>query len=242
MGERQTEDPKASSSVCKNVPESSNLRLEVGCYAHRFPFFPYMDTKHVRFFSHWARLRPLPQRGLYFWARLRLSPQRGLNLWARVRPLPQRGLYLWARHDRYPSVDCTSGRGHDRYSSVDCTSGRGYDRYPSVDCTTGHGYDRYPSVDCTCRRGYDRYSSVDEPLGAVTTGIGGIVVHSRILVDNPSRSCLVAEAFVFFLNFYIGDAGNTPLVVMTLSLGATTVVTPKSADCVHWRCCILASL
>ena len=28
-------------------------------------------------------------------------------------------------------------------------------------------------------------------------GIGGIVVHSRTLVDNPSRSCLVAEAFVF---------------------------------------------
>ena len=23
-----------------------------------------MDAKHVRFFSHWARLRPLPQRGL----------------------------------------------------------------------------------------------------------------------------------------------------------------------------------
>ena len=39
-----------------------------------------MDAKHVRFFSHWARLRSLPQRGLNLWARLRPLPQRGLNL------------------------------------------------------------------------------------------------------------------------------------------------------------------
>ena len=55
-------------------------------------------------------------------------------------------------------------------------------------------------------------------------------------------SCLVAEAFCFFLNFYIGDAGNIPLVGDGTPLGATTVVTPESADCVHWQCCILASL
>ena len=41
-----------------------------------------MDAKHVRFFSHWARLRSLPQRGL--------------NL-------------LGAGSDRYPSVDWTLG-------------------------------------------------------------------------------------------------------------------------------------
>ena len=36
-----------------------------------------INAKHVRFFSHWARPRPLPQRGM--------------NLWARLRPLHQRG-------------------------------------------------------------------------------------------------------------------------------------------------------
>ena len=38
-----------------------------------------MDAKHVGFFSHWARLRPLPQRGLYFGAQFQLSHQRKLK-------------------------------------------------------------------------------------------------------------------------------------------------------------------
>ena len=84
-------------AVFARYPRVLELRLEVGCYAHRFPLFPYMAAKHMRFFSHWARLRQLHQLELYLWARLRLLPQRGLNLWAPVRPLSQRGLYLWAR-------------------------------------------------------------------------------------------------------------------------------------------------
>ena len=54
-----------------------------------------MDAKQVRFFSHWARLRPLPQCGL--------------NLWARLRPLPQRGLNLGRGYDLFPSVEWTLG-------------------------------------------------------------------------------------------------------------------------------------
>ena len=57
-----------------------------------------------------------------------------------------------------------------------------------------------------------------------------------------SSGLVSLQKLLFFLNFYIGDAGNTPLVGVGTPLGATTVVTPKSADCVHWRCCILASL
>ena len=73
-------------------------------------------------------------------------------------------------------------------------------------------------------------------------GIGSIVVHSRILVDNPSRSCLVEDTFVF-LNFTLGMQGTLRSVSGCWhSLGAITVVTPGSAGCVHWRCCILASL
>ena len=38
-----------------------------------------MNAKHVGFFSHWARLRPFPQRGLYFGAQFQLSPQRKIG-------------------------------------------------------------------------------------------------------------------------------------------------------------------
>ena len=71
-------------------------------------------------------------------------------------------------------------------------------------------------------------------------GIGGIVVHSRILVDKPNRSCLL---YKFGLSsFTVWDAGNTSLVDADTPLGATTVVTPGSASCLLWECCILASL
>ena len=72
-------------------------------------------------------------------------------------------------------------------------------------------------------------------------GISDIVVHSRILVDNHCRFCLVVEVLIFLI-FYIGDAGNTPLVDVGTPLGATTVVTPESAGYLLWECCILASL
>ena len=39
-----------------------------------------------------------------------------------------------------------------------------------------------------------------------------------------------------------GDAGNITLVGDGTPSGAATAVTPESAGCVHWRCCILASL
>ena len=42
--------------------------------------------------------------------------------------------------------------------------------------------------------------------------------------------------------FYVGDAGNTSLVDAGTPMGATTVVTPRSASCPLWECCILASL
>ena len=46
----------------------------------------------------------------------------------------------------------------------------------------------------------------------------------------------------FFLNSYIGDAGNTSLVDAGTPLGATAVVTLGSAGYLPWECCILASL
>ena len=103
--------PSGLPAVCARYPRVLELRLEVGLYAHRFPLFPYMDVKHVRFFSHWARLRQLPQRGLNLWVGVRPLPQRGLYLWARPCPLPQRGLYHWARSRPLPQRNCTSWRG-----------------------------------------------------------------------------------------------------------------------------------
>ena len=41
---------------------------------------------------------------------------------------------------------------------------------------------------------------------------------------------------------YVGDAGNTSLVDAGTPLGATAVVTPRSAGYLLWECCILASL
>ena len=73
-------------------------------------------------------------------------------------------------------------------------------------------------------------------------GIGGIVVHSRILVDNPSRSLSRCRSFRISKIFTLGMQGTLRQWMLALPLGATTDVTPKSADCVQWRCCILASL
>ena len=53
---------------------------------------------------------------------------------------------------------------------------------------------------------------------------------------------LTRVAGTFFLNSYIGDAGNTSSVDAGTSLGATVVVTPGSAGYLLWECCILASL
>ena len=41
---------------------------------------------------------------------------------------------------------------------------------------------------------------------------------------------------------YVGDAGNTSFVDAGTPLGATAVVTPRSAGYLLWECCILASL
>ena len=46
----------------------------------------------------------------------------------------------------------------------------------------------------------------------------------------------------FFLNWCVGDAGNTSLVDVGTPLGATAVATPGSAGYLLWECCILASL
>ena len=64
--------------------------------------------------------------------------------------------------------------------------------------------------------------------------------------------CMVAYNYVYlnrysicsyqnFL-FYVGDAGNTSLMDAGTPLGATVVVTPRSAGYLLWECCILASL
>ena len=45
------------------------------------------------------------------------------------------------------------------------------------------------------------------------------------------------ECRIFFLSFYVGDAGNTSLVDAGTPLGATAVVTPGSAGYVLWECC-----
>ena len=55
-------------------------------------------------------------------------------------------------------------------------------------------------------------------------------------------SCWARVAGTFFLNSYIGDAGNTSLVDAGTPLGATAVVTPGSAGYLLWKCCALASL
>ena len=62
--------------------------------------------------------------------------------------------------------------------------------------------------------------------------IGNIVVHSRILVDNPTRFCLLDKCC--FFSFYVGDAGNTSLVDASTPLGATTVVIKGSAGYLLW--------
>ena len=46
----------------------------------------------------------------------------------------------------------------------------------------------------------------------------------------------------FAFSWYVGDAGNTSLVDAGTPLGATAVVTPRSAGYLLWECCILASL
>ena len=46
----------------------------------------------------------------------------------------------------------------------------------------------------------------------------------------------------YMWTFPVGDAGNTSLGDAGTALGATTVVTPGSASCLLWECCILASL
>ena len=45
-----------------------------------------------------------------------------------------------------------------------------------------------------------------------------------------------------FVKFSVGGAGNTPLVDAGTHLGAAKAVTPMSAGCLRWVCCILASL
>ena len=38
-----------------------------------------------------------------------------------------------------------------------------------------------------------------------------------------------SESIFYFYNFYVGDAGNTPLVDVSTHLGAATAVAPTSA-------------
>ena len=106
----------------------------------------------------------------------------------------------------------------------------------------------------------------DTPQPTVTAiyvqGVSGLTVELRPTDEKHKLLCLRAQLWTqtsqdrlddlvvlsrykiigFPCFCYPGDTGNTPLVDDGTPLGATTVVTPKSADCVHWRCCILASL
>ena len=66
------------------------------------------------------------------------------------------------------------------------------------------------------------------------------LLRKHVLVPGRWQAMQKSEDFVFF--FYVGDAGNTSRVDAGTPLGATTVVTPGSAGCLLWDCCILASL
>ena len=84
-------------------------------------------------------------------------------------------------------------------------------------------------------------------------GIGDIVVHSRILVDNPSRSCLLYK--FCFLHFTLVMQGTLRLWMLALlwarlrSLhqgplqpGAAGRVVISGMPSLEQQCCILASL
>ena len=68
----------------------------------------------------------------------------------------------------------------------------------------------------------------------------GMLVEKQVLIPGAGKTLQRSEDFVF--SFYFGDAGNTSLVDAGTPLGATAVVTPRSAGYLLWECCILASL
>ena len=72
---------------------------------------------------------------------------------------------------------------------------------------------------------------IETLLGYLRTFLWAIVGPIMIM-STMTRSCFC----------YVGDAGNTSLVVARTPLGATAVVTPGSAGYLLWECCILASL
>ena len=66
------------------------------------------------------------------------------------------------------------------------------------------------------------------------------LLRKQVLISGDGKTLQKSEDFVS--SFYVGCVGNTSLVDAGTPLGATAVVTPKSAGYLLWECCIMASL
>ena len=83
---------------------------------------------------------------------------------------------------------------------------------------------------------------------SVATNMNDMHLANSSAVDDAHHyNCVFLFKQIFNLllqsfSSYVGDAGNTSLVDAGTPLGATAVVTQRSAGYLLWECCILASL